>query len=103
MTKAFLITAILLANLLPTSAESGNRWYLRYDTGSGPAAAVFRSKAACEAGIKDLMWRDAAIRKLYDAMGDKEFRRLNHFRSKSTFRNPRCLNRLPIGFLPPSR
>jgi uncharacterized protein YegP (UPF0339 family) len=101
--RLLLIAVVLMANLLPASAATSNRWYLRYDTDNGPEARVYRSKAACEAGIRDLKKRSASIKKIHDSIGEKEFKRLNPFSSnKAYFRNPRCSNRLPYGFLPPS-
>jgi hypothetical protein len=99
--RLMLVFLVLIVGVLPASAAKTERWYLRYATDNGPMARVYRSKAACEAGMQDMKRLNGQLGKFRQSVGEKEYKRLNPFSSKVFARNPRCSNRLPYGFQPP--
>jgi hypothetical protein len=83
------ILLFLVSSGLAEAAPKKN-WYLRIDNGAGGEAFVFKSKAACEAEGR----RRVKVQQEIDRMPQK-------FESKYRWSNPRCLNFLPHGYLPP--
>jgi hypothetical protein len=89
--RIFMAVLCLLASGCGAEAASKQNWYLRIDNGRGGEAFVFKSKAACEAAGK----RMVKAQKEIDKMSQK-------YASNYRRSNPRCLDRLPHGYLPPS-
>jgi hypothetical protein len=85
----FCILMFLVGSAFAEAAPKKN-WYLRIDTGAGGEAYVFKSKAACEAGGRRMLKAQQQIDKI-----SKGYDR------KYTWSNPRCMDRLPYGYLPP--
>jgi hypothetical protein len=83
------ILLFLVSSGLAEAAPKKN-WYLRIDNGAGGEAFVFKSKAACEAEGR----RRMKVQEEIDRTPQK-------YESKYRWSNPRCLNFLPHGYLPP--
>jgi hypothetical protein len=88
--RLFISAVMLLACVTAAEAAQKKRWYLRINNGSGGEAYVFKTKAACEAEGR----RRMQIQQYLD-------RRPKQFESKIRYSNPRCLDRLPHGYMPP--
>jgi hypothetical protein len=81
---------LLFVSAVCAEAAVKKNWYLRIDNGVGGEAYVFKSKAACEAGGQRMLKAQQQIDKLSKS-----------YESKRRWSNPRCLDRLPYGYMPP--
>jgi hypothetical protein len=80
---------ILVSSAFAEAAQKKN-WYLRIDTGAGGEAYVFKSKVACQAAGQRMLKAQLQIDKISKGY-DRKYR----------WSNPRCIDRLPYGYLPP--
>ena len=82
---------LFLVSTVSAEAVPKKNWYLRIDNGAGGDAYVFKNKAACEAAGQRMLKTQRQIDRMPRT-----------FESKYRWSNPRCLNRLPYGYLPPA-
>jgi hypothetical protein len=88
--RFFICILLFLVSAGMAEAAPKKNWYLRIDNGAGGEAFVFKSKAACEAEGK----RRLKAQRYSDQMS-------KGYEAKYRWSNPRCLDRLPYGYLPP--
>jgi hypothetical protein len=81
---------LFFSSAVSAEAAPKKNWYLKIDNGAGGEAYVFKSKAACEVEAR----RKLKVQQDIDKTPQK-------YKSKYRWSNPRCLDRLPYGYLPP--
>ncbi len=92
--RIFICILLLIVSAAFAEAATGKNWYLRIDTGAGGEAYVFKSKLACEAAGRRMLKAQQQIDKVskgYDRKYNRKYR----------WSNPRCIDHLPYGYLPP--